>query len=112
LRRVLPSNASTARSSIYGGIVDHFFLHAAAGIALRELESTVEENGLAADGTGAGFRRRASDHNPIRLALAWDLSAQERETRRQNRAAMRLQATQRGLAQRKATRELLSTQGC
>jgi hypothetical protein len=109
LRRVPPSNAATARSSIYGGIVDHFFLHAAASIELREFESTVEPHGLAGDGTGSGFRRKASDHNPILLALAWEFSAQERETRTKHRAARRLQAAQRGLTQRKASRELLPT---
>jgi hypothetical protein len=112
LKRVLPSNASTARSSIYGGIVDHFFVHADAarsGLALRELAATVEATGLAVDETGSGFLRKASDHNPVRLALAWEFSAQERETRRRHRAAMRLQAAQRGFLQRKASRDLLAT---
>jgi hypothetical protein len=108
LRRVRSSSAPTARSSIYGGIVDHFFVHAAASVDLRELESTVEAQGLAADETGSGFLRKASDHNPVRLTLAWEFSAQEREARRQHRAAMRLQAAQRGLLQRKASRELLA----
>ena len=88
--------------------MDHFFVHAdASRVDLRELESTVEAKGLAVDETGSGFLRKASDHNPVRLALAWELSAQERETRRHHRAAMRVQATQRGFLQRKASRELL-----
>ena len=71
MQRLVAANAATARSSIYGGIVDYFMLHCAKG-AVKEPRHRVAvvERGLTNDAKGA-MVRFASDHNPICLDLQW-----------------------------------------
>lgn len=63
------------RSSIYGGIVDHFFLYAAPDrVTSHTACSTVGEDGLQRDAESGKYARLASDHNPITLSLSWKIN--------------------------------------
>jgi len=78
LKRVIPKNGAerlgavpSARSTIYGGVVDHFFvLSNSHRMAACKVASVVAERGLAMTEAG-DFVREASDHNPISLELEW-----------------------------------------
>lgn len=76
LRRELATNAATARSSIYGGIVDHFFVHTdreRVRFGSTRAKAAVVERGLRLEAEGK-YAREASDHNPVSMVLEWGLA--------------------------------------